>query len=421
MPSIPGPSNIHRQELPNGIIVLVHENDSSPSVALHGYLWAGALDEDPALGGLASFTSECLTHGAGKRTMAEIYHEVESIGAALDVGSDRQLTGFGAKCLAEDTRFILGVLADVLRRPKFPAAEVERVRQEFYTALEIRARDTRAMADLTFRELAFPDHPYGRSPDGTVETVKRIRRTDLVRFHQTYYAPRGMVFTFAGAIRAQDAVAWVTETFGDWQAERPARPPLPPIPPLERIVSKAVVIPGKSQSDIVLGCHGPARKAEDFMAARMANNVLGVFGLMGRLGRNVRDTQGLAYYSFSRMDGGLVGGPWAVHAGVNPANVERAVESIREEIERLVDEPVTEEELADNKSYLTGSMPLALESNDSLARILLDIELYGLGLDYLELYKGRIEALTAADLLSAARHYLKPDCYALSIAGPAAG
>jgi zinc protease len=419
--SIPGPETIHRHVLPNGIVVLTYENDASPSVALHGYLWAGALDEPEELGGLGAFTAEMLSRGAGKRTMAEIYHEVESIGASMGVEGDRYLTGFGAKSLAEDAGFVLGLLADVLRRPKFPADEIEHVRQEFLTDIEIRAHDTRAMADKTFRELAYPGHPYSRSTDGTLETIRRIQRKDIMRFHRTYYAPAAMTFVFAGALTAEQAVQRVGETFGDWQAERPARPPVPPPPPITQTVSRHVTLAGKTQTDVILGVHGPARSAPDYMAARMANNVLGVFGMMGRLGNNVRDTQGLAYYSLSRLEGGLGPGPWAAIAGVNPANVERAVVSMRDEIRRLLDEPVGAEELAENKSYATGSMPLALETNDSLAQNILNLELYGLGLDYLLHYHELVDALTAADLQAAARRYLNPDCYVLATAGPAQG
>lgn len=416
--SIPGPDTIQRYELGNGIIVLVHENHSSPSVALHGYLWAGALDEAEGFDGLSDFTAECLTHGAGKRSMAQIYAEVESIGAAIDVGSDRQLTGFGAKSLAEDTRFVLGILADVLRRPKFPLEEIERVRDELLTSLEIRDNDTRARADLAFDELAYAGHPYGRDPDGTVETIHRIERKHLKRFHKTFYTPRGMTFSFAGAVHGADAAAWVNETFGDWQAERPARVPLPPVTPLARTVTRHVSMPGKIQTDIVLGFHGPQRSSEDFLAARLANCILGVFGMMGRLGNNVRESLGLAYYSYSRIAGGLGPGPWAVMAGVNPANVERAVQAIRDELRRIITEPVPAEELADNQAYITGSMPLTLESNDSVARTILDMELHGLGTDYLQRYKDIIDGFTPADVQAVARRYLDPDCFALATAGP---
>jgi zinc protease len=139
---------------------------------------------------------------------------------------------------------------------------------------------------------------------------------------------------------------------------------------------------------------------------------------MGRLGTNVRDKQGLAYYAYSQLRGGLGPGPWMVSAGVNPVNVDRTVSSMRDEIRRLQDDPVPADELADNKSYLIGTVPIQLETNDGVAENLMNIELYGLGLDYLQRYPEMIAAITAEEVQAAARKYLSPDHYALAVAGP---
>jgi zinc protease len=150
----------------------------------------------------------------------------------------------------------------------------------------------------------------------------------------------------------------------------------------------------------------------------VCNSILGIFGLMGRLGDKVREEQGLAYYSYSRVDGGPGPGPWRVIAGVNPANVEQAVDSIRAEVGRICQEPVDAEELADNKAFITGSLPLRLETNEGVARTILDMERYELGLDYLQRYDELINAITAEQVQAVAQRWLDPDAYALAIAGP---
>ena len=132
----------------------------------------------------------------------------------------------------------------------------------------------------------------------------------------------------------------------------------------------------------------------------------------------VREQQGLAYYSYSTVEGEAGPGPWRVIAGVNPANVEQAIDSIVGEIRRLTREPVSDEDLADNKSYFTGRLPLQLESNEGVAAAILRLERYDLGLDYLREYAALINGLTKDDLLAAAQHYLNPDAYALAVAGP---
>jgi hypothetical protein len=140
--------------------------------------------------------------------------------------------------------------------------------------------------------------------------------------------------------------------------------------------------------------------------------------MYGRIGAEVREKRGLAYYSFSRLDGGLGPGSWRVVAGVNPENVDQAVGAIVDELHRITDGPVTDEELADNKANFIGRLPLQLESNEGVAASILTMERYGLGLNYLRDYAGIIQAVTAEEILAAARRYLDPDAYALAIAGP---
>jgi zinc protease len=154
------------------------------------------------------------------------------------------------------------------------------------------------------------------------------------------------------------------------------------------------------------------------MKANLTNTVLGVFGMMGRLGDNVREDQGLAYYVYSRLEAGLGAGAWSATAGVNPANVQRAIDGILHEVRRLRDEPVPADELADSQSFLSGSMPLRLETNEGVAQTLLDIERHNLGFDYLLRYADLVNAVTVRDLQEMAQKYLDPEVYALAIAGP---
>ena len=419
--SIPGPQDIVRRELDNGMIILVRENHSSPSVVMSGYLPVGAYDEQPQQAGLAAFSASAVMRGTANRTFEQIYEELESVGASVGVGGGTHTTGFGTKSLVEDLPLVLDVLADVLRYPTFPRDEVEKLRGEILTDLEERAHDTRRMASLAFYELAYPqEHPYARSLVGYAETVGSLGRDDLAEFYAGGYGPQGMVVVVVGAVKAAAALAQVEAAFGDWEGRAYERVPLSEVVRIDEVRERVVSIPGKTQSDIVLGYPGPARTAPDFLDAVVCNTILGVFGLMGRLGENVRDEQGLAYYSFSRVHGGTGPGPWRVVAGANPVNVERAITSIRAEIRRICEEPVGEQELADNKAFITGSLPLRLETNGGVARTILSMERYGLGLDYLQRYGGLIGGITSERVQAVAQRWLDPDAYALAIAGPPA-
>jgi zinc protease len=139
--------------------------------------------------------------------------------------------------------------------------------------------------------------------------------------------------------------------------------------------------------------------------------------MMGRIGAIVREELGLAYYVYSQLEGGLSRAPWSIVAGVNPANVDLAIERILDELRRFAEEPVSEEDLADNQSYLVGNLPLQLESNEGIAGTILNMEIYRLGLDYLLHYRDTIYALTRDDLFAATRHYLAPDRLVIAVAG----
>ena len=181
---------------------------------------------------------------------------------------------------------------------------------------------------------------------------------------------------------------------------------------------KAIFVPGSTQADIVLGFPGVSRLSPDYQAANVANMILGRLGLSGRLGDSVRDRDGLAYYVSSHLQAGIAAGPWVVHAGVNPSNVERALAGIESELERLRCEPVSAGELLEAQDYLTGSLALRLETNDGVAGTLLGMETYGLGMDYLERYSGTIRSLTCDGLLAAAQKYIDVQHAVVVIAGP---
>jgi len=416
--SLLGSDDITRVQLPNGIIILARPNFNSPSVVLNGYLTTGSLfDPDDKLG-LADFTASALMRGTAQRDFQQIYQALESVGASLGLGGSTHSTTFGGKALAEDLDLLLGILAECVRLPVFPIDQVERLRAQLLTNLAIRAQDTGDMASLTFDQIVYEGHPYSRPEDGFPETVQAIQREDLAEFHRTHYGPRGMVIAVVGAVDPLQAVEKVTRILGDWEnSDQPEPPALPPIPILDGLVTRRVIIPGKSQADIVLGTAGPVRNSPDFLPALLGNSVLGQFGMMGRIGDAVREKAGLAYYASSNLSGGVGPGPWYASAGVDPTHVDKAVELIQSEITRFITEPVSLEELSDSQAQFIGRMPLALESNAGVAGALLNLERYALGLDYYRRYPDLVRAVTPEDILEVARRYLHPDHLGIAIAG----
>jgi zinc protease len=418
--SLPGLATITRTVLDNGITVLVYENFAAQSVFLVGTMNVGGLYVAPEQNGLSALTTSALMRGTHNRDFTAIHATLEDVGADFNVHSGMHKTGFSGKALAEDLPILVDVLADILRQPAFPEQQVERLKGEVLTWLHYRQQDTRWQAGRLFRQNLYPsEHPYHHGSQGTLETIPTLTTADMQAFHRQHFGPTGMVISVVGAVDTQAAIAIVEEGLGDWEnPDQPPIPALPDVPPVSEIRRSEVQLPGKTQADLIFGVVGPSRFAEDYTATSLANSVLGQFGMMGRIGQVVREDLGLAYYAVSQLEGGYGPGAWRVAAGVNPANVELAIERSLGEIQRLITETVSDDDLADNQSYYTGRLPLQLESNEGLATSILSMENYQLGLDYLVDYHDKIYALTKEDLLAAAQRYWNPEAFVVSVAGP---
>lgn len=420
--SLPGPENITRVTLPNGITILTRSNFNSPSVTLSGYFTAGSLFDNGEKLGLSDFVASALMRGTEKRNFEEIYDALESVGATLGFSAGTHTAGFSGHALVEDLPLLLDLAAASLREPIFPEAEIERLRAQLLTSLAIRAQDTGDMASMTFDSLIFADHPYGRPDDGYPETIKAISRDDLAEFRQKHYGPRGMVIAIVGAIEAGFVTEQISRVLGDWtNPQQPTLPELPPIKPLKKRARKNISLPGKSQSDLMVGVVGPGRRSPDFLPASLGNSVLGQFGMMGRIGNVIREQSGLAYYAYSSLSAGIGPGSWEVSAGVNPRNVEKAIDLILLELQAFIERGVSEEELSDSQDNFVGRLPLSLESNGGVANALLNIERYDLGLDYYQRYESMVRAVKPAQVLEVARRYFDLQKLAIATAGPKKG
>jgi zinc protease len=417
--SLPGPDDIYREVLPNGITVLSRSNFNSPSVVVSGYVTSGSLFETDDKLGLADFACSALMRGTQKRDMQAIFDALESVGAGFAYDSGAQSSNFNGRSLTEDLPLLLDILSETIQFPAFPSEQVERLRTQLLTGLAIRAQDTADMADLIFDEILFEGHPYARPEDGWPETIQAITRDDLADFHRNTFGPRGMVLAVVGAVESKQAVDFVQKALGEWKNPAQAeRPEVPNQSPPRKTKQRKHSIAGKSQSDLVIGTIGPRRKDPEFMAVSLGNSILGQFGMMGRIGDVVREKSGLAYYASSSLSGGLGPGAWEVSAGVNPANVRKAADLIVAELRRFVKDGVTKEELSNSQENYIGRLPLSLESNGGVAGALLNIERYGLGMDYYRKYATSIRSVTRADVLSVARKFIDPDRLAIAVAGP---
>jgi len=326
-----------------------------------------------------------------------------------------------AACLVEDLSRVMLIAADVLRSPAFPDPDVSTRRAEILTTIRQEDDDPASVAVNRFMEDVYGVHPYARRVRGTAETVGRLQRADLVAFHERWFTPASLTVVAVGSLPAAAMVEQVASAFGDWAGNGPPRrlEVVDAAPPSARHVER-IAMPDKAQADVAYGFIGVRRLDPRYLAASVMNNALGQYALGGRLGDSIRERQGMAYYVFSSIDGGLGPGPLMVRAGVSAENVERTIASIDHELSAIVSEGFTEQEIAESRQYMVGALPRQLETHAGIAGFLMNAELFALGLDYDRRLPDLIRNVTYEAAMEAARELLHPDRATIAVAGPEA-
>ena len=407
-----------RAVLDNGMVVLAKQASATPAVTIHAMLCAGSVHDPESLPGVAHFVARVLDRGTDSRTADDIADALDERGVSLSIKANRHTTSLSVDCLREDFDAILTLVADVIRRPSFSDDQVALRRREILTRLKQDEDNpgTRAM-EVVFPMLYGPRHPYSRRGKGTSASVEAIRREDLVAFHRGRYAPHRMSLAVVGDIEPERVAASVAELFGDWSAAGEPDAPMPVSPVRTRRDIAVVPMPAKAQADIAYGFITITRTDPSYYAWWVMNTVLGQYGIGGRIGDDVRERQGLAYYAYSVLDPHVVPGPLLVRAGVDGANVDRAIATIDAQIARMAAEGPTADEIADTKHFLIGSLPRTLETNVGIAFFLQTAEHFALGLDYDLRLPALIDGVSR-DAAHDAASRLSPDRAAIAIAGP---
>jgi zinc protease len=408
-----------RQRLRNGAIVIAKPSRVTPAVTVSMSVRAGSAEDPPGLDGAAHFLSRVIDRGTESRSGEELADLLDSRGVSLTVSAMRHTFVVSCTCLSEDFSTIVALLADILMNPSLPEREIETRRGEIVTAIR-QDQDNPAMVAIE-EELAllYPGgHPYGRRLKGTIESVERIGRADLLAVHRARFTPADLVVVAVGDVDAARVAEEADRAFGEWSGE-PALPAEVPSPPAVAERRQAVFpMMNKSQADIAYGFNAIARRDPAYYACSLMNNVLGQYAMGGRLGDNIRERQGMAYYVFSAFEPNLGEGPLVIRAGVNPANVDRTIAAIDSEVRRMAEGGVTADELAASRRYLIGSMPRTLETNAGIASFLLSCEQFDLGMDHDTRLPALLGAVTLDEVNALAKRFLVPERATVTIAGP---
>jgi zinc protease len=408
-----------RDVMSNGVVLLAKTAGSSPAVTIRAALRAGSIWDPPGMPGRSYFLSRVLDRGTPERSGEELADELDGRGVSLQIAVTRHVLTVTCECLAEDFESVLEVLADMVRSPLFPADEVDKRRLEIQTTLRQDEENTGLRASEALASLIYgPGHPYGAPARGTQASIAAIGRNHLAALHQASFTPGSLSLAIVGDLEADAALDAARRAFGDWRAAPTAGPALAASSGARQRRSVVIPMMNKVQADIAYGFLGLARRDAAYHAAVLMNNILGQYGLGGRLGEAIRERQGMAYYAFSAFDGNVLPGPLVIRVGVGPEDVDRALASIDEQLQRLVGDGVTARELEDSRRYLVGSIPRALETNAGIAKFLQIVEQFGLGTDYDRVLPDLYGAVTVEQVNEVARALLDPERASVVIAGP---
>lgn len=410
------PVAVERWTMPNGLVVLLVERHTIPAVEAHLVIKTGAVADPSGREGLAALTADLLTKGTATRSAVEIAEAIDFIGGSLTAQAADDFSSLTLTTLKKDLPTAVGVMADVLLHPAFPAAEVERQRRDTLSGIQAAKDDPEDVAEKAFAPLVFGPHPYRHPVEGLDTTVPLLTREEVVAFHRTYYRPNNAILALVGDLGSREARRAVKAALGGW--EKKAIPPLlvPPAPPIaEKTVS--LIEKDLTQATIVLGHLGIARNDPDFYPVTVMNYILGGGGFASRLMTTIRDNRGLVYGISSGFDAKRFPGSFSVSLQTKTASADEAIGAALDEIRRIREEGVADAELRAAQDYLAGSFPLRLDTNAKLARLLAAVEFYDLGLGYFEDYPRAIRAVTLDDVRRVAAAHLDPERYVLVVVG----
>lgn len=407
-----------REVLDNGIIVVVQENRGVPAVAINATFDAGSVTDPDELPGIAYLAAKCIDRGTQARSAESIADLLDERGVSLRVSLARHTLTVSSVCLSEDLEEIFKLVAEIVRRATFPEDQVEKRRLKAITTVRQDADSTSSRASACAHELLYgPQHPYGRPRKGTVASLERIPRARLAEYATTWLIPGALRIAVAGDVETTHLMRLASRLFGDWAPRARPLAAIPP-PPLRSRSLRIVPMPGKAQTDIAYALSTIPRLDPRYYGYVVLNTILGQFGLGGRLADNIRERQGLAYYAYSTLDPLTADCPLVIRVGVDPQNVEPALQAIDDEVRGLANDGPTPQEFADAVESLVGSVPRTLETNDSIAEFLQTCEQFGLGTDHDRQLPDLIRAVRLEDVFEAARETLAVDRAAVAVAGP---
>jgi len=401
--------------LPNGLVVVVVEDRRLPLVSYRLAFRTGDAHDPRQLPGLMDMLTGLLTEGTETRTSREIADEVARLGATLQAGASSDYTTVAASSLATFSDEILELMADVSLRPVFPLNEVELAKQNTKESLKQQRAQPSFLASEMVARVMFGEHPYSVTTP-TPDSIDATTRERLVEFHRSTFVANNAVFVVAGDVQREEILQRIESLFGEWAAGPLYGDDFPSPPPRTSCSAYVVDRPGSSQANIVISNSGITRTSPDYFPMLVMHTILGA-NASSRLFMNLREEKGYTYGAYSSLDARRTAGTFRASAEVRTPITGESLKEFFYELNRIRSEPVSEKEIADAKSYLTGVFPIRLETQEGLIDQLVQIKMFDLPDNYLEIYRNRIQEVTIEQIQAVAKKYVKPDEAAIVIVG----
>ena len=404
--------------LANGLELVMIEDKRLPIISFRVAFRSGDAHDPSHLPGLTDMMTHLVSEGTDTRTSRQIAEEIERLGATLSIGSASDFTTVAASSLSIYAGEILDLIADVTLRSTFPQNEVDLARENTKQLLIQQRAQPGFLASERMAKVMFGNHPYSIiSP--TEEMLDALTRDDLLSFRRSMFIPNNGVLLIVGDFDSESLTAQIEDLFAQWPQGPIPQLSSPALPQRSERTFYLVDRPGSAQSNIVIVNEAITRTSPDYFPLLLMHTILGA-NASSRLFMNLRERKGYTYGAYSNLDARKLAGTFRATAEVRTAVTGASLHEFFYELDRIRNEAVSQEEITNAKSYLTGVFPIRIETQDGLVDQLVNNKMFGLPDDYLRTYRERVSAVTTDEIQAVAEKYVTPDRAAIVIVGDAA-
>lgn len=392
----------------NGLKVYFIQDDTLPKIEMQMLIPVSASHEPKELPGLHAMTARVLVKGTVKKSALEIADLFSDSGSDFHMSPGYDFTMAESAALVTEFPKVLDLVIEVLTQPTFPVDEISRERELMLVQLQGRKDRSGPWADYIMNQTFYQGHEYGQDLLGTAESLKKIKREDLLSYYKKYYQPTPSILAVSGRL-TPEIEKMIQEKFETWKSTSPIeKKSVPFIAKNDRPRKVKIETPHKAQTEIRIIQPGIPRTHPDFLKYRIANEILGG-SFASRLNQKIRDDLGLTYSIGSYLDPKASGGAWVISTFSKNETAEKTITEIQAVVQNFAKNGITKDELNAAKNLAKAQLPRSLETSDKLAYNLIVLDYYGLGAQYLIQFNKTIDAITVQDVNALVKNYFKPE------------